>query len=62
MRECLVAKFGQNPELMQLLKDTGDSILIEGNSWGDQFWGVCNSVGKNWLGKLLMEIRDKPDA
>lgn len=37
---------------------TGDAELIEGNNWGDTFWGVCNGRGENMLGKLLMEIRD----
>jgi predicted NAD-dependent protein-ADP-ribosyltransferase YbiA (DUF1768 family) len=32
--------------------------LIEGNWWGDTYWGVCNGVGENHLGKLLMKIRD----
>lgn len=35
---------------------SGDE-LIEGNAWNDTFWGVCNGVGENWLGQLLMERR-----
>lgn len=31
--------------------------LIEGNSHGDRYWGVCNGVGDNNLGKILMRIR-----
>lgn len=46
-----------NPALAQLLKNTRDYELIEGNNWGDTFWGVCNKVGKNHLGRLLMLIR-----
>jgi hypothetical protein len=38
---------------------TGDEELIEGNFWGDVFWGVCNGVGKNHLGKILMEVRSE---
>lgn len=45
------------PYLRDLLIQTGDAELIEGNDWGDTFWGVCNNVGQNHLGKLLMEIR-----
>jgi len=45
------------PELRQRLLDTGDAELIEGNWWGDTFWGVCRGKGKNNLGKLLMRIR-----
>ena len=38
---------------------TGDEELIEGNWWGDTFWGVCNGQGENHLGKLLMKIRSE---
>lgn len=35
--------------------------LIEGNRWGDRYWGVCLKTGKgqNWLGRLLMKIRSE---
>lgn len=49
----------KNPELRALLLSTDDASLIEGNHWGDTFWGVCNGVGKNYLGKILMIIRDE---
>lgn len=39
------------------LAETGDAELIEGNWWGDTFWGVCEGKGENHLGKLLMKIR-----
>lgn len=58
MRELCIYKFAQNPDLMTLLKATGDAELIEGNTWGDTFWGVCRGVGENNLGKILMEIRN----
>ena len=35
------------PELRTLLLATGDSELIEGNTWGDTYWGVCRGVGQN---------------
>lgn len=53
---CL-AKFTQKPELEAMLLATGDKVLVEGNTWGDTEWGVCNGVGKNLLGKILMRIR-----
>jgi len=53
----LLSKFQQNKDLAKKLIDTGDSELIEGNNWHDTYWGVCNGVGKNTLGKLLMIIR-----
>lgn len=56
MRFVLQQKFS-NPELMaQLQQVQGD--IQEDNYWNDTFWGVCNGVGENHLGKLLMEVRD----
>lgn len=59
MRDLLMDKFLMNFDLREKLINTGDAQLIEGNWWGDTFWGVCNGVGENWLGRLLMEIRDE---
>jgi predicted NAD-dependent protein-ADP-ribosyltransferase YbiA (DUF1768 family) len=56
MRDVLRLKFA-NPGLRDRLLETGDRELIEGNTWGDTFWGVCRGSGKNWLGQLLMELR-----
>ncbi len=47
------------PEMEQKLLATGNSELIETNNWNDTFWGVCNGIGKNNLGKLLMSIRNE---
>ena len=58
MRQIVTAKFMQNPDLMAKLLSTKDAELIEGNRWGDTFWGVCNGKGENLLGKILMNIRD----
>lgn len=58
MEEILQAKFEQHPDLMVKLKATGDAVLIEGNHWGDYYWGKCKGFGQNHLGKLLMKIRD----
>ena len=49
----------QNENLRKLLLATGDAELIEGNYWHDYYWGICNGVGQNWLGKILMEEREK---
>lgn len=52
--------YGTNPgHLTEQLLDTGDAELIEGNWWGDIFWGVCNGIGENHLGKLLMQVREE---
>lgn len=58
MRFLLNQKFdSRDTELRQKLIDTGNSELIEGNDWGDRFFGVCDGVGENHLGRLLMEVR-----
>jgi ribA/ribD-fused uncharacterized protein len=62
MREIVFAKFSQNPELKARLLATGYAHLEEGNNHGDQIWGVCpprSSCGRNWLGKVLMSVRDE---
>jgi len=43
--------------LADRLLATGDQELVEGNKWGDTFWGVCNGRGENHLGKILMATR-----
>jgi predicted NAD-dependent protein-ADP-ribosyltransferase YbiA (DUF1768 family) len=45
------------PEIRERLLSTGDEDIIEVNTWGDVFWGVCGNRGENYLGKLLMRIR-----
>lgn len=58
MESLLLQKFGdENPKLKRRLLETQDALLMEGNNWGDTFWGVCNGEGENNLGKLLMKIR-----
>lgn len=64
MLEGLRQKFSKEP-FRTLLLDTGDSLLEEGNTWHDNYWGICYCVncqdvmGKNHLGKLLMQVRDE---
>jgi len=45
--------------LGEMLFATDDAILIEGNTWGDVYWGMCRSKGMNMLGKILMRIREE---
>lgn len=57
----LRAKFLDN-ELAERLLDTGTLELVEVNTWGDNFWGMCGwdrKEGQNWLGKLLMLVREE---
>jgi ribA/ribD-fused uncharacterized protein len=58
MYDLLVLKFGKEPFRSKLL-ETGDMELVEGNWWGDVFWGVDmnTDTGQNVLGRLLMKIR-----
>lgn len=59
MLEIIRAKFRPGSELAAKLDETGDAELIEGNSWGDRYWGVYEGIGQNWLGKILMQVRDE---
>lgn len=56
MFEVLSAKF-KDAALKAKLLGTEGRELVEGNTWNDTFWGVCRGKGKNWLGKLLMQVR-----
>jgi ribA/ribD-fused uncharacterized protein len=56
MQDLIHLKF-QNSVLRRSLIDTGDVELIHGNTSGDFFWGMCNRVGENHLGKILMSER-----
>lgn len=67
MGSLLRQKF-KHPELCDKLLSTGDRLLMEGNWWGDRFWGVSPVFsdsghaavhGQNQLGKLLMLIREE---
>ena len=58
MRHVVLEKFIQNPDLAVKLMGTGTRKLVEGNDWNDTFWGVCDGVGENHLGNILMEVRD----
>jgi hypothetical protein len=57
MRWALWLKFRQ-PILKIKLIMTDPYKLVEGNTWGDTFWGVCKGHGENILGELLMELRE----
>ncbi len=59
MYEIVHDKFHRNRHLGQLLLATEDAELVEGNWWGDTFWGVCKGEGLNNLGKILMRVREE---
>lgn len=64
MVDVCYAKFTQNEEFKQVLLSTGDDTIVEDTTgWHDNIWGNCNcpkcqnKVGRNLLGKALMEVR-----
>lgn len=62
MRNVLRAKFVQHEDLRDLLLSTANARLVESASVDNEVnrtWGEVNGVGKNMLGKLLMEVRDE---
>lgn len=59
MLELLRIKFFFNEEMKEKLLATGNARLVEGNTWGDRYWGVCRGEGENMLGMLLMQVRNE---
>lgn len=57
MYDIVLDKFTRHSKFGDLLIETGDRYLEETNHWGDKIWGVCDGVGTNWLGKILMDVR-----
>jgi ribA/ribD-fused uncharacterized protein len=60
MRAVLRAKFTQHDDLRELLLSTGEARLVESatvDNIVNRTWGEVNGVGKNMLGKMLMELR-----
>lgn len=67
----LKEKFRPGSVLAQHLITTGDAYLVEGNYWHDNFWGDCTCEnkdgkhpdclggGENYLGQMLMWIREE---
>jgi ribA/ribD-fused uncharacterized protein len=82
MLSIVLAKFTAhgNEQLRERLKATGPAVLVEGNRWGDDYWGAVPGAigaphpcpvwvatpddpsyvlyGHNWLGRILMMVRD----
>ena len=57
MYQIVKNKFEQNQDIKELLLSTGERELIEGNTWGDKFWGKVDRKGLNFLGRILMQVR-----
>lgn len=59
MYEIVKTKFTQNKDLQNKLLATEGEELQEGNTWGDRIWGTVNGKGQNYLGKILMRVREE---
>lgn len=66
MEQLVLQKFFKHPKLRARLLATGNEELIEGNTWGDTYWGCVSKtnasgkkqwVGQNHLGRILMKVR-----
>ena len=59
MRRALYAKFRAHPQLRDILVNSGNAQLVE-ETTTDFYWGCgTDGTGKNRLGFLLMELRDR---
>lgn len=65
MEEIVRDKFTRHSDLRKKIIETGDTVLIEGTKWHDNYWGDCscekckNKPGKNKLGLILMKVREE---
>ena len=59
MLDLIRQKFKNELRLKNKLLATGTEKLVEGNTWGDTFWVICNGIGFNNLGKILMKVRNE---
>jgi len=59
MYEIVLAKFSQHIEIRKKLINTGEQLIVERNTWGDTYWGVCDGQGQNKLGIILMKVREE---
>lgn len=63
MLEILRIKFSDPTLRKKLIHNKtiiqNNGVIVEDNTWGDTYWGVCNGTGQNKLGQLLSEIRNE---
>ncbi len=68
MLDILRVKFS-DIDLKRKLLETKGFYLVEGNTWHDNYWGICfntkchcsGKIGLNVLGRLLMQVRKEAD-
>jgi len=59
MEQGLMRKFSSDGNARKALVATGNKLIVE-SSPHDYFWGIgYNRAGQNWLGRLLMKVRDE---
>jgi len=58
MNQLVFQKFMFNEDLKEKLMETENDMIVEGNTWNDTFWGVCEGEGENHLGQLIMQTRN----
>lgn len=65
MRKIVEAKFRQHADLAAILLDTDNAQIIESATTDNEVnrrWGQIKKgdqwIGQNWLGEILMEVRD----
>jgi hypothetical protein len=59
MRKAVRAKFAQHEGVRRMLLDTGSATIVEHTTKG-RFWGDGgDGSGRNWLGRILMEVREE---
>lgn len=71
MRYVVQMKLDQNPSVRGKLRLTQDRVIVEGNTWQDDIWGMVESApsnvpyarkaweGRNALGLILMWERER---
>jgi len=62
MLEIVRRKFIHNPDIAEKLMNTDNEEIVEGNDWGDRYWGVDpigSDNGENHLGRIHMQIRNE---
>jgi len=59
MDRVVYAKFSQNKAEQSILLSTLGKSLHETNWWKDTYWGVCEGIGQDKLGKTLERVRDR---
>lgn len=61
MRAVVGAKFRQHADLAEILLGTGDARIVEAATVDNEVnrrWGEVNGRGENWLGLILMDVRE----